>query len=170
MHVVRIPIKTGQCLMMEVMEGLVLNDCCEMAVTSYTDSIKKCSRENMARNWIELHSYRRKDVVEKVIIGMDSDVVLEEGVISDLLSPLKKGYDVSLYPTQEGEFNLFQPIQHGLWAVKMEIVIQIPLVELGGKCSMCAWIRNIQSYGFKATYASIKPLKECKRLELRKVT
>jgi len=148
---VHIPMRFGQSLMPEVMEGLALNDCA--SVLSCIDSGER--RENMHANQVKLFA-----IGGDPVFIMDSDVIMVKGVVA----AMREQYNgnMVLYPNGVGS----RP--HGLFAVARKVIDAIPYNYYGeSQCPMCAWIKELEKH-FPVARIKAAPLQEIKRANERK--
>lgn len=154
-RIVFIPMRLGQVLEKEVLQGLIINNCAAAPMVSFTDRHGRVDRENMAKNINAGFSF-----AEEYYLHMDSDVVLTPGIINTLITEARN-FDLVIYRTgTNGQ-------RHGLWMVKKKIVDTIPLTfESQAVCPVCTWHRKIKNKKSYTGYA----LKECPRRQLTRTS
>lgn len=137
--------------MPEVLEGVIRNNCILMPITSNADGAK---RYNMYLNWVEAFDYIKDDL----FIGLDSDVILTEGVIDKLVGEMDV-YDLVVCGAPRG---------HGLWCVKTEIINKIPMIYYeDNRCPTHYWFNEIKK-DYKVVERTDYPITECDRLNIKR--
>lgn len=131
-------LRTGEVLKVEVFRGLCEGNYDLIPIISEGDT----KYINMARNWDTAFKLCK----ENIFIGMDSDVILEKGIIEKMTAMLK---DFIWVQTKPGECT--KP-QHGLFAFKKSLLEKVLFEITDVECPMCLWIRKIKEAGFNITF------------------
>ena len=97
-------LRTGEVLKAEVFRGLY--ECNYDLIPVVSEGSTKYI--NMARNWDKAFKLCR----ESIFVGMDSDVILEKGIVEKMIAALKDFIWVQTKPVK------YTKPQHGLFAFK----------------------------------------------------
>lgn len=146
--------KYGEGLSPEVMEGLAVNGCSLVAVSSEKEH-GESARRNRWKNWT--NAIKHASYHKGVFFGMDSDIVLVPCAPDIALSTIKD-YDIIIWKTSKNNMS------HGFWGVKKKVVESIPMYWSGDNfCPICSWFAAATAAGYKITYIDDPVLKHLKR-------
>jgi hypothetical protein len=126
------PLADGEEIKPEVLEGIIKNNC---SLYPFTSELKEHRRINMVNNWNRAFELNK----EEIFIGMDSDVILEDGIIEELLKNLE-GYDMVTAPTKERhkQGQLIPP--HSVFCTRLKLKFP-PITE---RCPICDTIKKLK--------------------------
>jgi len=132
-----IPLKSGHHLPIEVMKGLIDNNCEPICISSHSN-IAGLDRQNKFNNLVEAMRLCSGD-----FISMDRDIVLEKLQIDELIEHLRTK------PFVYYEVRLKQ--KHGLFGVKREIIDKYPITNIDNyeTCVTCQWMKYLEKKGIE---------------------
>jgi len=138
--------KYGQLLRKEVLNGVVINNCELMVISSKSNNEdQKYDEQNIYEN--------RKEAFDRclhdIFLGMDSDVILRFGVVSILFEMIKH-HDVVIWPEK-----------HNFFGIKKSIIEKYPFDVLDKtKCSLCQYFDMLRENNVDVYTVDLEPLKE----------
>jgi len=148
--------KYGECLSPEVLDGVVKNNCHLMVISSCSDNDKK-DRKNICRNWRTAMAYCNEDV----FIGMDSDIVLAENNVLELVKNITdNNIDFAWIAVNPGN-------SHGIWAVSKKIIDKVPFEIIENDCPICNWRIKINELGYNTMRVCDVQVKHINRLTIK---
>ena len=147
---VHIPLRIGENIQKEVWNGIKLNGLDVMTYSSedknfisLKENVTRLDRWAMAYNWLQLLKNNNKES----FVGMDSDVLLPEGIIKRLILEFED-CEMLICRSKPGD-----SIQHGLWIMRRKVIDSVPLrFPIENECPMCSWIGKIKG-DFKVQYS-----------------
>jgi len=134
------PMRTGESLDPKVMLGLADNNCKLIPVISDGGT----RRENMHRNWKAAFGMFEGEY----FIGMDSDVILIEGVIDKLIARIAEDTDLKMVTVETKQGPYIGEQQHSLFVAHESILNTFP-EYVAGPCPMCRWINELKKAGYE---------------------
>jgi hypothetical protein len=151
-----IPLKDGQFLTKEVMEGLILNDCVPCPITTKGEKVYRESN----RNGNILRAIEQCEDDDFFI--MDSDVILCKGIIEDLLSKNNNPFNTKILTlaTDRSTHGLIYIKKEGL--KEFENYLRSLTYEWGDDykhCTICSFLDHNLN-----TMLKNSDVKECERI------
>jgi hypothetical protein len=138
MDVIHTVVRSGQCIMPEVMKGVLHNDC-SLCVISSWDKIGRLpngvpNRKNILQNWNESFKFPYSGYY----IGMDSDVVLNPDTIDILRHYIDKGHDLVTCGNIEQCYS-----QHHVFMASEKVILSIK-PDTSDRCPLCSWVDEVK--------------------------
>lgn len=158
MRIIHTILRNGQCLMPEVMQGVLDNNCILMPTTSNSNYPNPHDRQNMIDNWNEAFRY-----CDKYFIGIDSDVVLEKNLIESMMQLFDNSDMVIAKIKKKGTLR-----GHSVFVASKKVIDSIKIYFLDGHCPTCNWVKRIRDSGLQISYIDAPNTYEVERVSVRK--
>jgi len=157
------PMRAGQVLHHEVCLGLILNNCLPAPCAAYYKIGNRNEvRENIQTNW-NAAFMAFIDSSSEVFMGMDSDIVLEDGVLDRMYQNLGEN-DIVTYPVVQNK-----KCQHGIFLAKrMVIGLNHRMYSPITKCPVCEWMNKFSTMSVKIFHMNDVPMREIERFDFER--